>query len=188
MENLEQNVNVNEETQIEKDEQLNNEVENNVAAENEEKMIPQSKVEEIINKKYAKMMKKIEEEKEAAATKAREAAKLEKMSENERTLAKIAQLEEKLAQKEAAEARKDLTNATLKELSVRGIDSDFLDFVIAEDAEKTKEKLDIFDKKFNAMVDAKAEAMVKERLRGNAPVTGTSTGKELSAFEMAFRD
>lgn len=188
MENMETNVNVNEETQIEKSEHSQVEGSKNEATEVEEKMIPQSKVDEIINKKYAKLVKKFEEEKEQTAKQAREAEKLERMTEAERMAEKLSALEKKLEAKEKEEARKSLESATLKELSTRGIDADFLDFVIAEDAETTKQKLDIFTQKYNAMVDAKVDSIVKERLRGEAPKTVTNNGeKTLSAFEAAFK-
>lgn len=191
MENLDTNVNVNEEKTINNENENTNVQANQVdSSKNEntdEKMIPQSKVNEILNKKFAEWKQKSEAEKEAEKVKAREAEKLAQMSESERMATELANLKEMLEKKEQEEARKGLEAATLKELSVRGIDADFLDFVIAADAEKTKEKLDIFDKKFNAMVDAKVDTIVKDRLRGGNQVTGTTEGNKLSAFELAFK-
>lgn len=191
MENIETNVNVNEEKTINNENENTNVQANQVdSSKNEntdEKMIPQSKVNEILNKKFAEWKQKSEAEKEAEKVKAREAEKLAQMSESERMATELANLKEMLEKKEQEEARKGLEAATLKELSVRGIDADFLDFVIAADAEKTKEKLDIFDKKFNAMVDAKVDTIVKDRLRGGNQVTGTTEGNKLSAFELAFK-
>ena len=171
MENIE--TNVSEVENITNEDSTSNVQDNTNNTQQDEKMIPQSQLEDIINKKYAQWAKKTEDEKQKAIIEAKEAEKLEKMSASERYEKKLANLEKKLEEKEKAEARKDLTNTTLKELSVRGIDSDFLDFVLGENADDTKQKLDLFETKFNAMVEAKVTSQVQDRLRGNAPKTST---------------
>lgn len=179
----ENNANVSEDVKAENIDNVQTDTNNEQNTQNEEKMIPQSQLEEIINKKYAQWNKKTEEAKEKAIQEAKEAEKLEKMSASERYEKKLADLEKKLEEKEKAEARKDLTNTTLKELSVRGIDSDFLDFVLADNADDTKAKLDLFESKFNSMVEAKVNAQVQDRLRGNAPKTSTIQTKSSFTVE-----
>lgn len=166
----ENNTNVSEEV---KDNDTKENVSDSNTQENKEKTFTQSELDEIINKRLAKEKKKRDEATEKAAADAREADKLENMSANERYEKKLADLEKKLEEKEKAEARKDLTNTTLKELSVRGIDSDFIEFVLGENAEDTKEKLDLFETKLNKMVEEKVNSQVQDRLRGKAPKTAT---------------
>ena len=60
-------------------------------------------------------------------------------------------------------------------MATRGIDADFLDFVLGVDADTTKSRLDIFEAKFNSMVDAKVEAIIAERIKGKTPITSTKT-------------
>jgi hypothetical protein len=172
MENIETNVSETVEN-IVTENSTDNVQDNTNNTQQEEKLIPQSQLEDIINKKYAQWAKKAEDEKQKAMIEAKEAEKLEKMSASERYEKKLADLEKKLEEKEKAESRKDLTNTTLKELSVRGIDSDFLEFVLGDNADETKEKLDLFENKLNAMVEAKVTSQVQDRLRGNAPKTST---------------
>ena len=97
------------------------------------------------------------------------------MSAEERTKNEIETLRKQLEEVKQAEARKDLTNSTLKEMATRGIDADFLDFVLGVDADTTKSRLDVFEAKFNSMVDAKVEAIIAERIKGKTPITSTKT-------------
>lgn len=168
--------------------EVKNQVENsNVKAEvKTEKTFTQADIDKIINKQFAKWQKKMEVEKNQAMEEAREAERLEKMSAEERSKNELLTLKKQLEDMQKKEARKDLANSTLKEMSTRGIDADFLDFILAKDADTTKNRLDIFEEKFNSMVNAKVESIVAERFKGKTPVTSTtqSTTSEFSVEDI----
>lgn len=148
---------------------------NNEQSQSNEKIFTQADFDKAFNKAYAKLSSEFEKKLEAEKNKVEEAKKLETMSAEERTKNEIEALRKQLEEVKQAEARKDLTNSTLKEMATRGIDADFLDFVLGVDADTTKSRLDIFEAKFNSMVDAKVEAIIAERIKGKTPITSTKT-------------
>lgn len=166
--------------------EVNDQVENsNVKAEVKEKTFTQADLDKIINKQFAKWQQKMEEERNKVAEETRESERLEKMSAEERSKNELEKLKKKLEEMQRNEARKDLTNSTLKEMSTRGIDADFLEFIMGEDADTTKSRLDTFEEKFNSMVNAKVEAIIAERFKGKTPVTSTTT---TSSSEFSVED
>lgn len=148
---------------------------NNEQLSNNEKTFTQADIDKIIGKQFAKWQSKMEAEKEKAKEEALKAKELEQMSAEDRAKKKMEELQNEVEKMKSERAREALTSSTLKEMSVRGIDADFLDFVIGKDVETTKERLDIFEAKFNSMVDAKVEAIIAERMKGITPITSTKT-------------
>jgi hypothetical protein len=159
---------------MENNQVIDNKEVNNQTQENSneviEKTFTQEDVDRIINKQFAKWKQKMEEEKNKVA----EAERLEKMSAEERSKNELEKLKKQLEEIKKSEARKDLTNSTLKEMSARGIDADFLEFIIGEDADITKNRLDTFEEKFNLMVNERVDALVAERFKGKTPITSTN--------------
>nr|WP_072537068.1 DUF4355 domain-containing protein [Anaerococcus mediterraneensis] len=116
--------------------------------------VSQEKVEEIIAKTIAKERKKAED-----------AERLSKLSEKER-----AEEQAKLDKQEIEELRaklkmKDLEEDTVKELKDQDLESEFLEFVIADDAEKTFAKI----KRFKPLFDRAVNRALDERVRGKSP-------------------
>lgn len=116
--------------------------------------VSQEKVEEIIAKTIAKERKKAEE-----------AERLSKLSEKERAEEQAKLDKQEIEELKAKLAKKDLEDDTIKELKEQELDSDFLEFVIAEDAEKTLEKI----KRFKPLFDRAVNQAVDERVRGKSP-------------------
>lgn len=116
--------------------------------------VSQEKVEEIIAKTIAKERKKAEE-----------AERLSKLSEKERAEEQAKLDKQEIEELKAKLAMKDLEDDTIKELKEQELDSDFLEFVIAEDAEKTLEKI----KRFKPLFDRAVNQAVDERVRGKSP-------------------
>lgn len=116
--------------------------------------VSQDKLQEIIDKTIAKERKRAED-----------AERLSKLSEKERAEEQAKLDKQEIEELRARLAMKDLEDDTIKELKEKELDSDFLEFVIADDAEKTLEKInrfkDVFDKAVNQAVD--------ERVRGKSP-------------------
>ncbi len=116
--------------------------------------VSQEKVEEIIAKTIAKERKKAEE-----------AERLSKLSEKERAEEQAKLDKQEIEELRAKLAMKDLEDDTIKELKEQELDSDFLEFVIADDAEKTLEKI----KRFKPLFDKAVNQAVDERVRGKSP-------------------
>lgn len=116
--------------------------------------VSQEKVEEIIAKTIAKERKRAED-----------AERLSKLSEKERAEEQAKLDKQEIEELRAKLAMKDLEDDTIKELKEQELDSDFLEFVIADDAEKTLEKI----KRFKPLFDRAVNQAVDERVRGKSP-------------------
>lgn len=116
--------------------------------------VSQDKLQEIIDKTIAKERKKAEE-----------AERLSKLSEKERAEEQAKLDKQEIEELRAKLAMKDLEDDTIKELKEQELDSDFLEFVIADDAEKTLEKI----KRFKPLFDRAVNQAVDERVRGKSP-------------------
>lgn len=116
--------------------------------------ISQEKLQEIIDKTIAKERKKAED-----------AERLSKLSEKERAEEQAKLDKQEIEELKAKLAMKDLEDDTIKELKDQDLDSDFLEFVIADDAEKTLEKI----KRFKPLFDRAVNQAVDERVRGKSP-------------------
>lgn len=116
--------------------------------------VSQDKLQEIIDKTIAKERKKAEE-----------AERLSKLSEKERAEEQAKLDKQEIEELRAKLAMKDLEDDTIKELKEQELDSDFLGFVIADDAEKTLEKI----KRFKPLFDKAVNQAVDERVRGKSP-------------------
>lgn len=116
--------------------------------------VSQDKLQEIIDKTIAKERKRAED-----------AERLSKLSEKERAEEQAKLDKQEIEELRAKLAMKDLEDDTIKELKEQELDSDFLEFVIADDAEKTLEKI----KRFKPLFDKAVNQAVDERVRGKSP-------------------
>lgn len=116
--------------------------------------VSQDKLQEIIDKTIAKERKRAED-----------AERLSKLSEKERAEEQAKLDKQEIEELKAKLKMKDLEDDTIKELKDQELDSDFLEFVIAEDAEKTLEKI----KRFKPLFDRAVNQAVDERVRGKSP-------------------
>lgn len=145
------------------------------AAENTEKTFTQEELEKILEKRLAREKKNLAEKIEAER---QEAEKLAKMSEREKQQALLDKREKALAEREAALEKANLLNETTKQLSSKNLPIEFADYLMAEDAENTFNRISEFESKWNAAL----EIAVNERLKGNAPAASANkaTGSTLT--------
>ena len=124
-------------------------------------------VDKIIEKKFAEWQKKQEK-------KVSEAERLSKMTAEEKAAERMKALEDKLRGYEVAAARTEMTKQARAILADKNIHADdaLLANLIAEDAEATKASVESFISLFTAAV----EKAVKEKVKGDTPKTGTSSG------------
>lgn len=145
------------------------------ATENTEKTFTQEELEKILEKRLAREKKNLAEKIEAER---QEAEKLAKMSEREKQQALLDKREKALAEREAALEKANLLNETTKQLSSKNLPIEFADYLIADDAENTFNRISEFESKWNTAL----EIAVNERLKGNVPAASThkATGSALT--------
>ena len=126
-----------------------------------------AEVNAIINKKFAELQKK--QEKQIS-----EAKRLEQMSAEEKSNARIKALEDKLHEYEVNAARSEMTKQARSLLQDKGIHAgdELIANLIADDAETTKKSVESFVALFNSAV----EAAVKAALKTETPKKGSGTG------------
>lgn len=124
-------------------------------------------VNKILDKKFAEWQKKQEK-------KVSEAERLSKMTAEEKAAEKLKALEDKIKGYEAAAARTEMAKQARAILSDKGISvgDELLANLIAEDADATKAAVESFVSLFTAAV----EKAVKEKVKGDTPKTGTTSG------------
>lgn len=103
-------------------------------------------------------------EQEAAAEKD-ESKKLERMSAEQRRAYELEKREKALEEREKSYAQRELHNATGAELLRRGLDASFADYLTAENAEKTAERIDSFQAIWNQALEEKRNDL----MRGKPP-------------------
>ena len=124
-------------------------------------------VDKIIEKKFAEWQKKQEK-------KVSEAERLSKMTAEEKANERIKQLEERLAAADREKAVAAMSRQARSILSEKNINvnDELLANLVADDADATKANCENFISMFTAAV----EKAVKERVKGDTPKTGTSSG------------
>ncbi|NBJ71336.1 MULTISPECIES: DUF4355 domain-containing protein [Clostridia] len=138
----------------------------------------QKKIESESDRKLQRALQKKEQEWE---TKTQEAIKqalaeekrLSKLSEKEQEEERMTKREKELQDRENELKRKELKAEAITDLSNKELPTEFADFLLAEDAEKTLENINSFKKAFDAAVNK----AVKEKLRQETPDSGVGTSK-----------
>jgi len=131
-----------------------------------EKMIPQSQMNAVIDKKFAKIEAKHREEIERVRQESlTEGQKLAKMSNDEREQLKREENEKKLAAREQEITRRELRAEAKSQLSDKGLPVELAEILPYSDAEGTNTALEAVEKVFRLAV----EKGINERLKGNPP-------------------
>lgn len=131
----------------------------------EEKKFTQEELDEIIQKRLDRAMKKAEEER-------KQAEELAKLSEKERAEKEL-ELKEQELERERKEFQKErLELQTTKELDKIGLPIAFTKFVIGSNAEETHENI----KSFNELWEAELDKRRLDAMKGKTPTSGKSAG------------
>ncbi len=131
------------------------------------KVYTQEEIDTMIKNRLDRAMKKADEER-------KQAEELAKLSEKERIQKEMELKEREIEEERASIRRERLELQTSKELSARGLDSEFAPYVIRENAETTKEAID----NLQALWQKSVEAAVNSRLKsGHTPQQGTPPSK-----------
>jgi len=140
----------------------------------------QKKIESESDRKLAKVLEKKQKEWQEKQEQAIQEAlerheRLSKLSEKERKEQELSEKEKELQKRIAEIERKELKADAVADLSEKGFPSEYngflADILLAENAEKTLEKIN----KFKEMTDKMFNQMVKEHLRQETPKAGATT-------------
>lgn len=140
-----------------------------------EKTFTQKEVDEIVKKRLEREKARQEEEKA-------EAQRLAAMNEQERQQELIRLKDEEIREKTNQIRMMELKEDTIKTLTEEGLSLSFIDFLMADDAQKTKENID----KFKAVYAAEVQAEVEKRIAGETPKikeTKLEKGKESKTMD-----
>lgn len=113
-----------------------------------------------VRTEYSKKMKSLEKDIKA------------KMTEEEIKIKELTDRENAIAEKEALQAKKEAIEKTKEQLNSKGINANFIDYLMDAD----NEKIDKFDKLFKAEI----EKVVNERLAGSNPKASTNTNTAIT--------
>lgn len=108
-----------------------------------------------------------------------EAAKLAKMSQDEKAHFELEKRENALKEREAELAKKDLKLATIDILKDKQLPIDFVEFIMASNADTTKSNIESFER----LWQTKLEEAVNVRLKGFTPRAGQLAGLTKSDIE-----
>lgn len=142
------------------EEVVNEEVDTQETAEQQEEMIPKSQMEKIIKDRVAR-------EKKATEKAVEEAKRLAKMNEDEKQQYELEQLQKELEEYKRKDSFYGLSKEASKMLSEHDIqaDDDLLQFVVKDTAEDTQSAVN----SFVSLINKKVEEGVKKTLSGNPP-------------------
>ena len=144
----------------------------------EVKTFTQDEMDKIIEKRLARASKKADEEKV-------EAEKLAKMSETERATAEFEKEKASFAEERKQYQKEKLELQVVKELSTKGLPTDFSKYLISEDAEGCMSNI----KEFEVHWQQAIEKAVDAKLRGTTPKTGGGVGITKEAFAgMSYKE
>lgn len=150
--------------------------ENVAATENKEKTFTQEDIDKIIARTIARERKKAEEERE-------EAAKVAKMTAEEKARHEFEQ-EKKRFEEERANYLKERTKMNLeRKLMENDLDTSLADFLISDDEESSLENLNIFKNIFNSCL----EKALEKRLKGQTPKAGGFANREDGITKEQFK-
>lgn len=146
----------------------------------------QKRIESESDKKLAKVLEKKQQEferkQEEAIQKAlEEHQRLSKLSEKERQDAELTKREQEIADREADIKRKELRADAINDLTEKKLPTNFVDFLLADDSEKTLENINTFKTSFEEAVNN----AVKEALRQETPSSG---GGQISSGKINLSD
>ena len=145
-----------------------------------EKTFTQQEVDNLIQKRLDRALKKAQEEKE-------EAEKLAKMSEAERQKALFEKEKAEFEEERKKYQREKLALEVTKQLSSKNLPVEFGTYLLGENAEDSFNRIKEFEVKWQQAL----EKAINERLKGNTPKVATVSTKVddpfLSGFDKAWK-
>lgn len=161
----ENNINVNEEV-----------VEQTTSTEVEEKMLPQSKVNEIVEKRLAKERNKLDKQWQDKFNALEEKIKLQSMTEEqiaqheyEKRVHDLEEREKALQERENAYNKQQYQNEIINQLQAKGLPSDLSDLLVGFDAETVAQKIDSLAQSMGVSVNTQIQEKLKQTTTPQEP-------------------
>lgn len=143
----------------------------------EEKEFTQAELDEIVKKRLARERAKIEKE---FATKEAKAKRLKDLSDEEKELEELKIEKEELEAEKLQLQRRELEMDAKDILIDKELPLEFLDFILGEDVEDTKNNIDEFDKQFKAAVSEGVKKLISTgSVKRSTTKPSTNLGIEL---------
>lgn len=159
--------------ELEQDQQQEQQQADEQQQQQEEKKFSQEEVNDIINKRLEREMKKFKQE-------LSEAEKLAKLSEEEKAKLEIEKVQKELESEKAQFQKEKLEMEATKILSKEGLPVDFAPVLLGADAEQTKANIDSFKASFQEAV----QKAVDEKIKGGyTPKSGATDVPAVSLDE-----
>ena len=137
-----------------------------------EKTFTQEELDKIIEKRLARALKKADEEKQ-------EAEKLAKMSAEERAKAEFEKEKQKFEDERKQYQREKMELEVIKQMSSKGLPTEFATYLIADDAETALNNIKTFEAEWQKAI----EKAVNEKLKGSTPKTGNTANITITKDE-----
>jgi len=137
-----------------------------------EKTFTQEELDKIIEKRLARALKKANEEKQ-------EAEKLAKMSAEERAKAEFEKEKQKFEDERKQYQREKMELEVIKQMSSKGLPTEFATYLIADDAETALNNIKTFEAEWQKAI----EKAVNEKLKGSTPKTGNTANITITKDE-----
>ena len=137
---------------------------------------PEVDIDAKIAEAVAKAQKTFEETLKKREAAAKKEAELSQLSDDERQKAELENTRKELETRQAEFEREKLKYEMTKVLAERNLPVEFTDFLIAEDNEKTLERIKTFEKKYKKAI----EDAVNEKLKGKTPPAGGGQSADVS--------
>ena len=176
--NENQDINVNTEIQGEQETPSNTQ-------EVQEKMLPQSKVNEVVEGRLKREREKLNKEWQEKFDALQESIKLQNMSQEERKehdynkkLADLEAREKALQEKETAYSKQQYLNEISAQLQAKGLPTDMAELLVDYDAETVASKIASMEQSFNTQVNASIESRIKSS--ANTPTVPQEQSKPIT--------
>ena len=135
------------------------------------------------DRRVTEAMKKAERKADARV---KEAERLAKMNDEQKYQYELEQREKAIADKEKALALAENKAQASSILADRGISTKLVDMVVAEDADKMMDNINLLDAAFKASVKAEVEKRLASKTpKKNLPIDGTITREQFKAMPLS---
>ena len=156
----------------------------NAPAESENKTENSPDVQTLINEAFKKFKAELETERKDRESAKKEAERLSKLSDDERAKAELETARHEIELEKSNLERERNKYETTQVLAKRGLPIEFTEYLIAENNEKTLERITTFEKAYKKAI----EAAVNEKLKGKIPASsGNNVENSGKSFAEAIR-
>lgn len=148
----------------------------------------QKRIESESDKKLDKVLKKKQEEfdarlNEEVERKLAEDKRLAKLSETEKKEELLSQREQELEAKALEIKRSEIKSDAIADLSERGIDKRFVNYLLTDDSEQTFNNIKEFESLLNETINKRTEQAIEEKFKSSGREINESDGRQATTTQ-----